>query len=244
MATADGIVSSDIVGYQDVALPVANSYGLYTPTFKDVGGATTIDLTEISVVKPGSESFTSKKKVLVQKMDLTTGGLTTTYAYTTAGKKWVNTDANVDVAVGDVTFQAGEAMCVYNGDTAGEALAFQFAGAVELNPVSLNVPSSNYTLVGNMTPVSVDLTAITPKGANGTDLGTSKKKILVQKMSASTGGLTTTYAFTTSGNKWVNTDANVDVAVGDVVFDPGEAMCVYNGDSKVISLSFPSPVNK
>ncbi len=241
MAKAE-VVSSGIVGYQDVALPATSGYALLTPTFKNVGGASTIDLTAISVVKPGSSSFTSKKKVMVQKMDLTTGGMTTAYLYTTAGSKWVN-QSGADVAVGEVTFAAGEGMCVYNGDSAGSTLALQFSGAVELNPVSLDIPSGNYTLVGNLTPVTVDLTEVVPLGAGGTALGTSKKKIMIQKVISGTGGMGTAYLYTTAGNKWVN-QSGADVAVGDVTFSPGEAMCVYNGDTKVVTLSFPSPVSE
>ena len=235
---ANAEVSSGIVGYQQVALPASGEFALLTPTFKDVGGAATIDLTEIQVVKPGEASFTSKKKVAVQKMDLTTGALTAVYQYTTAGNKW--TSQTGDVVAGDVTFSAGEAMCVKNGDPAGAALAFQFSGAVELNPVSLNVAPNNYTLVGNFTPVAVDLMAIVPKGENGGDLGTSKKKIAVQKMDATTGALGTVYQYTTAGNKW--TSQSGDVVANEVVFAPGEAMCVKNGDTKTISLKFPSPI--
>ena len=235
VANAD--IASGIVGYQQVALPANGQYALLTPTFKDVGGATTIDLTDIKVVKPGADSFTSKKKVRVQKMNLTTGGLTTIYQYTTAGNIW--TDPNGTVVEGQVTFAAGEAMCVYNGDTAGAALAFQFSGSVELNPVSLDVPSGNYTLVGNFTPVAVDLTAVVPKGAGGSDLGVSKKKIRVQKIIPSTGGMGDIYQYTTAGNVWTSQSGNV--AVGDVVFEAGEAMCVYNGDNKAITLTFPDP---
>lgn len=237
---ANAEVSSGIVGYQQVALPANGQYALLTPTFKDVGGAATIDLTDIQVVKPGESSFTSKKKVLVQKMDLTSGALTTIYQYTTAGNKW--TSQTGDVVAGDVTFAAGEAMCVYNSDTAGSALAFQFSGEVELTPLSLNVPASSYTLVGNCTPVTVDLTAIAPTGANGGDLGTSKKKILVQKIIPSTGGMGTIYQYTTAGNKW--TSQTGDVVAGEVTFAPGEAMCVYNGDTKTIAISFPSPISE
>ena len=238
VANAD--VSSGIVGYQQVALPANGQYALLTPTFKDVGGAATIDLTDIQVVKPGESSFTSKKKVQVQKMDLTTGALTAVYQYTTAGNKW--TSQAGDVAVGDVTFAAGEAMCVKNTDSAGTALALQFSGEVELNPVSLDVAPNNYTLVGNFTPVAVDLTAIVPKGAGGSDLGTSKKKVQIQKMDPVTGALGTVYQYTTSGNKW--TSQSGDVVANEVVFAPGDSMCVKNTDSKSISLQFPSPINE
>ena len=213
---------------------------MLTPTFKDVSGAATIDLTDIQVVCTTSASFTSKKKVRIQKMDLTTGGLTTTYQYTTAGNKWTNPTG--DVVPGEVTFSEGEAMCIYNADTSnGANLALQFSGAVSLEPLSLNVPVNSYTLIGNCTPVTVDLTEIVPKAANGADLGTSKKKIRIQKMDPVSGGLTTTYQYTTAGNKW--TSPTGDVAIGDVTFTPGEAMCVYNADSKAISLKFPSPVS-
>ena len=225
-------------------MPANGEYTLLTPTFKDVGGAATIDLTDIAVVKPGSTTFTSKKKVTIQKIDLTTGGMTTAYQYTTAGNKWVNSTTAADAVVGEVVLAAGEAMCVYNGDTAGSGLAFQFAGAVELNPISLNIPSSNYTLVGNFTPVSVDLTAVVPKGADGTDLGTSKKKIVVQKITAGTGGMGTAYQYTTAGNKWVNSSTAADAVTGEVVLAPGESLCVYNGDTKTISLKFPSPISE
>ena len=181
---------------------------------------------------------------MVQKIDLTTGGMTTAYQYTTAGNKWVNFNTSSDATVGELVLAAGEAMCVYNGDTAGSDLAFQFSGAVELNPISLNIPPSNYSLVGNFTPVSVDLTAVVPKGADGTDLGTSKKKIMVQKITAATGGMGTAYQYTTAGNKWVNFNTSSDVVAGEVVLAPGESLCVYNGDTKTVSLKFPSPISE
>ena len=235
------IESENIVGYQQVSLPGQGEYALLTPTFTDVGGADSIDLTAIAVVKPGATSFTSKTKISVQKMDLTTGGMTDIYRYTTVGGgKWIGPSA--DVTVGQVTLKEGEGLCVFNNDSAGSALSFQFSGTVELKPVSMNIPVGNYSIVGNCTPVTVDLTKVTPKGANGTALGTSKTKISIQKIIASTGGMGDLYRYTTAGGgKWIG-PGNVDVTAGQVEFAPGEAMSIYNGDTKVISIAFPNPL--
>ena len=115
--------SENIVGYQTVALPANGQYALLTPTFTSVDSDGVIDLTEIAVVKPGSDTFTSKKKILVQKMDLSSGAMTAIYSYTTAGNKWVD-QSNADVVPGAVTFAPGESMCVRNGDTKTISISF------------------------------------------------------------------------------------------------------------------------
>ena len=234
------VEGANIVGYQSVALPAQNCYGLLAPTFKEVG-KDSFDLTEIKVVKADGSTFTSKKRVQVQKMDLTSGALTTIYQYTTAGNKWVS-QSGADVTAGEVVFTNGEAMCVKNGDAAGSALMFQFSGEVELNPVSLEVPASSYTLIGNFTPVAVDLVDIVPY-VNGEPITSSKKRVQVQKMDAVSGALTTIYQYTTSGNKWVS-QTGADVVRGEVTFVAGEAMCVKNGDTRAVTLKFPNPVQK
>ncbi len=209
---------------------------ILTPTFKSIN-TTAIDLLDIVPVRADGETLSSKNKVRVQKLS-TTGAFSTQYQYTTAsGGKW--SAGSTQVARGDVTFAAGEAMAVYNSDALGSGIVFTFSGEVELNPVSTSIAPQQYGLIGNLTPSTVDLMDIVPY-VDGVAITSSKNKVRIQKLS-SAGAFTTQYQYTTSGNKWQS--GSTAIVRGDVTFAPGEAMAVYNAEAaKTITLKFPSPV--
>ncbi len=211
-------------------------------TFANVNGGDYDIKNIIPCDTAGDQLTNSKNKILVQKMDLTTGDLTEIYKYTTASNKgWCDASGNA-LDDGVLVLKSGEAICVSNNQ--GADITLRCSGEVVVTPVSTTVPTSSYALIGNMTPVAVDLKNIIPCDDAGDALTNSKNKILVQKMDSTTGDLGDIYKYTTaSGKGWCDAAGNA-LDAGIVILQPGEAVCVGNNQGASITLKFPSPVTE
>ena len=129
----------------------------------------------------------------------------------------------------------GEGLCVYNGDTS--ELKLQVSGAVNLAPVSLEIASASYKIIGNMTPVAVDIQQVIPY--IGEEICSNNNKVKINKILAN-GDYGPTYNYRLTKGGWCSS-ANY-LGEGVVSLEPGESLCVYNGENAAITLKFPSPI--
>lgn len=233
MANAD-VVSSDIVGYQQV--PVASGYSLFTATFKDVGDGD-IDLCNITPVTAEGGSITAKGTIYAYKLD-STGAYGTAYRYYTNKSPVGWYSGNTALTTGTVTFNAGEGIAVRNAT--GATIAFQVSGAVDL--VCQNAIPTGYSVTGNSTPVSIDLTNITPLTAEGGAI-TAKGTIYLYQLD-SAGSYGTAYRYYTNKTPVGWYVGNTAVSAGDVTLAAGDAVAVRNATGSSILFQLPSPVTK
>ena len=256
-ASAD-VQSANIVGYQNVKVPYNKS--LVTPTFKNVSGAK-LDLTQIHPLNDEGKDFVKgmktacSGKISIQKLTSSTGKYADLYLYyypqTSDGKVgWCDASGKA-VVEGKVTFEDGEAMLVANTWKENTDVYFQCSGEVDL--LGENAIPYNKALSGNSLPRSLDLTEITVlnnekqmfvKGMKTACSG----KVSIQKLTSSTGKYADLYLYyypQTSDGKigWCDT-AGKAVKVGDVVFEPGEAMLVANTwqTDKIVYFDLPDPL--
>lgn len=209
------------MGYQYVDIP-ANSYALFTVTFKDVSQQN-YPITEIAVCDENGAEYVNtsgsglgpfNNKIKCQKLDLNDGSfISTEYQYSTripSGKTeqngWTYNSANIkDMSDEDKALHVllpGEALYVHNTDTSKKA-KFRVSGEVRLVPPPYGISHQSYALMGNMTPVPVKITEIKVGqivegefvefiNTSGSGLGPFNNKIKCQKLSHSDGSLIST----------------------------------------------------
>ena len=257
IGTAFAVESGNIVGYQEITVP--NGYSMFTVTFKNPTN-TVFDLTDIVVLnsaglemnddKSVTPSRQSRNKISVQKMNVSTGYLLdTNYRFTTlTGKGWCNGTTKLEA--GEFTLQNGEGFAVTSAQ--GDSVKFRVSGEVNLAPVSMAIPNG-YSIIGNMTPNTVDLTSIKVLNSAGLEMNDdktvspsrqSRNKISVQKMNGSTGYLLdTSYRFTTLSDKgWCNGSTKLEV--GEFTLAPGETVAVTSAQGDTVYFQFPTPVSE
>lgn len=228
MATAD-VVSSGIVGYQQITIP--QGYSLFTVTFKEVSGGN-YDIQGIVPYTADGAIVTANNRVAIQKMGAD-GGYLTVYNYRNArggwcqGSTYLGTDA--------VLFADGEAMCINN--TTGADIKFQVSGAVELSPQS-SALGTGYSLVGNMTPATIDIQDIVPRDAEGNVI-TANNRVSIQKMGTD-GGYLTVYNYRSARGGWCQ--GSTYVGTSAVTFAPGESFCLNNTTGSTVILDYKSPM--
>ena len=229
-AQADAVESSNIVGYQQIK--IKPGYSLFTVTFKNVND-TEYDIQDIKVVNADGSDYTSNNKVRMQKVS-SDGSYGTLYNYRVSKGGWCQaaTFAGRDA----VTFASGVGVALNNGDTSD--LYLMVSGQVNLNPVSSSIPASSYQIIGNMTPVAVDIQDVVPY--IGSDICSANNKVRVQKVKVD-GSYDALYNYRLAKGGWCKsaTFAGRD----SLVLEPGEAVAVYNGEDSAITLKFPSPVS-
>ena len=217
------------MGYQNV--PVAPGYQLFTVTFQAVAGGD-YDVQNIKVVTSAGDDYATNNRVKMQKVSAD-GEYGTQYNYRFSKGGWCN--GSTYLGTGVLMFADGEGVALYNGDS--ETLYLQVSGAVNLTPVSTSIPASSYAIIGNFTPVSVDLQDVIPY--IGDVQCSANNKVKVQKVSAD-GEYGTQYNYRQTKGGWCN--ASTFIGRDVVTLAPGEAMAVYNGEASAITLKFPSPV--
>ena len=135
-ASDTSVVSSDIVGYQQITIP--QGWAIYTTTFKNVDGSQ-VDLNSIYFLKSDGSAFATsgktgvcKGKIQVTKIN-SDGSYATSYLYYstlagTDGKAWTQ-DGATAIADGVETIKAGEAFAINN--ITGEAVIMVLPSPVE-----------------------------------------------------------------------------------------------------------------
>ena len=221
------------MGYQSITIE-AGTYHLYTATFKNIGTTSQIDLKSIVPVTATGATYTGNNRIKIQKL-AANGDYGATYNYRNSKGGWCQASTLLDD--GAVMLSDGEAICVYNGETANVQL--RFSGEVNLRPMSVLLPPQTYALVGNMTPVAIDLKGVQLLNADQESF-TSNNRVKVQKL-LSNGDYGPTYNYRTSKGGWCQASTLLDD--GAVMLQAGESMCVYNGESSTsVYLLFPSPI--
>ena len=247
MAKAD--VTSEIVGYQQITIPAG--YSFFTVTFENID-ATDFNLSDIGCLQAsgaawktsGSAATKSAGAITVRKI-ATNGAYGTEYKYysTKTPVGWYDGDALVEDDA--VSFGSGVGMIVYCGKTNGATL--QVSGAVRLTAASVNVPSG-YSFSGNASPVTINLSDIACKQADGSAWKTSGSAttksagaITVRKI-ATNGAYGTEYKYysTKTPIGWYDGDTLIeDDAVN---FAPGEGFIVYCGKTNGAQIILPAPL--
>ncbi len=232
MADGSGVVSSDIVGYQQVTIK-AKAYQLFTATFLDVEGDA-YDIQGVKVVNADGTSYTANNKVKIQKVS-SDGNYGTTYNYRFGKGGWCQNATFLGDGV--VMLANGEGVALYNGDD--NDLALMVSGKVNLTPVSMTIPSKTYQIIGNLTPVTVDIQNVKP--FIGDVECSANNKVKIQKVLAN-GNYGTTYNYRKSKGGWCQ---NATFLGAETVYlEAGEGVAVYNGEDEAITLHFPSPISE
>lgn len=232
-AVTFAIESANIVGYQDV--PIANQqFSLFAPTFKGVGGE--LDLQNVKVVKTDgtpADFFA----VVLQTMDENNAFDGETCAtYTWDGTGWVDSEFN-PIEAGDKMIVTGDAFLV--GNNMGEGLSFQVSGEVDLVNKNL-ISAAQFSLCGNSTPVSFDLTDVQIINEDGT-LADFFAVVLqtMDENNAFDGETCATYTW--DGTGWVDSEF-APIAKGTVNVEPGNAFLVGNNMGVQLFFKVPSPI--
>ena len=154
----------------------------------------------------------------------------------------------------DVKLADGEGVLITN--TQGEDIQLQFAGEVEIAPLSFAVPyvvnKSGYAILGNFTPapISIKDIRVLNKDKIAFDGQTYKSVdlITIQKIygNSTVVSSATTYRFSTAGRSamigWhdlVNETKTLDASIK---LDPGEAVLVTNTQGEPVYFQFKNPL--
>ena len=202
-------------------------------TFKDVTEAT-YDVQNIKVLNADGSDYVANNKVKINKL-AAEGEYGSTYNYRQSKGGWCNGATYISTNV--LTFADGEGVALLNGDTTD--LYLQVSGAVNLSPVSMTVPAASYSIIGNMTPATVDIQSVIPY--IGESICSNNNKIKINKIGAD-GEYGATYNWRQAKGGWC-TGATF-IGTGVLSLAPGEAVAVYNGEDAGITLKFPSPISE
>lgn len=237
MATAaeSGIVSSDIVGYQQVE--VINGYSLFTVTFKNIGETESFDLNNLVPQTPAGVDISGDNKVRVYVLD-DAGNYGDTIAwYGKTLQGWSKDSGATKIADGEVTVGNGKGFAVYNNlkvnangveatkNATASSLVFLVSGKVDLT--CQNIAVSGYSVNGNSTPVTIDLGSIVPKTPAGVTLtGDNKVRIYLLDAEGNYGDTIAWYGKTLVG--WSKDSGATKIAEGEVTLAPGKGFAIYN----------------
>ena len=182
----------------------------------------------------------------------------TTYRFSTAGRSamigWHDTVNPTKTVGADVKLTDGEGVLITN--TQGEDIQLQFAGEVEIAPLSFAVPfvvgKSGYAILGNFTPAPIAIRDIKVLNKDkipfdGKDYK-SADLITIQKIYGDNTIVSdaTTYRFSTAGRSamigWHDTVNPTKTVEATVTLDPGEAVLVTNTQGEPVYFQFKNPL--
>lgn len=202
-------------------------------TFQNVTNSV-YDIQDIKVLTTSGDDYTVNNRVRMQKVSAA-GDYLTLYNYRLSKGGWCQ--AATFLGTGAVTFADGEGVALYNGESTEVVL--QVSGAVNLAPVSTAIPATSYKIIGNMTPVTVDLQDVIPY--IGENICSANNRVRVQKVETD-GSYGTLYNWRQSKGGWCQ--SATFIGRDAVTLAPGEGVAVYNGESEAVTLEFPSPVSE
>lgn len=215
-----------VVGYQEVATPAG--YSMRTPTFKAISGNFKIsDIKVTGAVGAGVDT--------VQKIGADGSWGDLYYYMTLEGSGWLEDgwykeDQVTPVDDTDVV-GVGEALFV----SAGSAITFTYAGEVISGKPAVGA-SVGYSMIGNPTPVQIQISSIEVSGAVGAGVDT------VQKVNADGSWGDLYYYMTLEGSGWLEDgwykEDQVTPVDEDDVLNVGEGLFVSAGSD--MELTFPA----
>ena len=189
---ADGIVSSDIVGYSTDSLTSGN-FNMAGVTFNNIGSDETFNLNDVNIANAtGSDEMNTAD--LVQIWDPTTSGYTFFYKYYEAeypeDEGWYDAGGDAEPIVGNGT-------AFWYRARSGSEKSITFAGAIEgSDDVTVDLTGGNFNMVINPFPAAIDLNdtaTVTINNATGSDeMNTAD---LVQVWNPATSGYTFFYKY-------------------------------------------------
>ena len=227
-----------MVGYQTKTLTNVG-YNFFTPTFKNVSGQV-INLQDI--VPVGAMGDQSE---FIMKLD--EDGLATdeSYCWMTVdgcgapyGDGWYNGDTWE--LIEGVTIADGEGLYFYCPNDV--SISFTFSGAVDFAEKEVALKNQGYNIVGNASPVDVDLQSITMTDAMGDQ---SEFIVMYDEDGLATENI---YCWMTvdgcgapEGDGWYNGDTWEKIQ--GVTIYAGDAMMVYSPNTSSAKIKFPE-INK
>ena len=226
---ADGLESANTVGYQEIPTPQGSS--MRCATFRTVLAAS-YPLSELSVT--GSDGMGDVVVQTISSEGLWDGE----YYYLTEDGWGVPTgwykDAFGDEAADDIVLPQGTALFV---TSANNDITLLVSGEVAKGNVLVPF-AQGAGIVGNCTPVSVDLNDVAVEGSDG--MG----DVVAQSISAE-GTWDGEYYYLTEDGWGVTTgwykDAFGDEAADDVTLDPGDSLFVTSANNDV-TFVFPAAI--
>ena len=241
------------MGYQEIEIPTG--FSLLCVTFKNVSGGS-FDIQDMQIYKDGVKYEQSIARLQIQKMLL--DGDNEGYYDDEQVYNWKKRSGrtgwwkgNTTYCEGDykVTLDAGEGLSVNN--TSGGTLTLRVSGEVELTPWSMEIPTG-FSLIGNMTPVTLDLQDAKVYMADKTTLyEQSIARVQVQKMLID--GDNEGYYDDEQVYNWKKRSGrtgwwkgNTTYCEGDnaVSLAPGEAVSINNTSGNPLYIKFKDPVTK
>ena len=245
MVAGADVESSNIVGYLDQEMTYSMGYNFIIPTFTDVNSATaTYNLDNVQVVNGDGSGMT--EAIIGYTSDATLSGdeyYWNTAADTFAGPEedcWVN-GVMGDQKVTSVTLPLGTGLYLYLGT---EGASVRYAGQVCQDNVTTDL-TLGYNMVGNATPVALDLNAIKLTGADGSGM---TEAIIGYTSDATLSGdeyYWNTAADTFAGPEedcWVN-GVMGDEKVTGVTIQPGQGFFLYIG-TEGAKMVLPAAIKK
>ena len=236
-AKADGVVSSDVVGYDSIGLRSgAKGVG---GAFVSVSGAE-LTLGDLAAIGYDAAEGYADFQIQAKQLDPYGRGGTTYYwaDFEEEGdtyKGWYDEDMN---PYNDLSLLPGEGLWVYAPNS---SFQLQSAGAVSKTSIAVTL-RSGAKMVSNPMPTTLQLGEITVAGYNTED-GYADFQIQAKKLDAFGRGDTTYYwaDFDEEGDTyygWFDEDMN---DYNDVEVAAGEGLWIYS-PSTAFSVVFPSPL--
>ena len=215
-----------IVGYSNGDL--REGFKAAGAQFVPVSG-TTIDLTEITVTGYDKEEGTAEQ-VSVQTLDKNGSRVNFYYWYDAVDGSdvyygWLDADSGEFIKSGDVTIAVGDGLWV---DAPSSDFKLQSAGQVMSASAAVTL-REGFKMVGNPTPVAVDLTDITVTGYNEEE-GTAEQ-VSVQTLDKNGSRVNFYYWYDAVDGSdvyygWLDADSGEFIEEGDVEVGAGEALWV------------------
>ena len=218
-----GLESANVVGFLEKV--GTQGYSLFTPTFADVG----VDGVDIQNVKLKNAVGSETENI---QTFTAAGALNPSYAYLTSAADgmddgWYDSDWNL---VEGETITAGKGFLFWN-DSGDATLEFsgEVVKGVQAIPVSLG-----YSIMGNASPVAVDIQDMKLLNATGSETEN------IQTFTAS-GALNPSYSYLTLAadgmdDGWYDADWNL---VEETV-QPGAAFLIWNDSAAELKLQLPA----
>ena len=169
------------VGYQEIT--IQPGFGLFSVGFKNVGNQE-FDIQNMECWQGGAKIELSSAKCVIQKMMLDgDGGYDDSKIYSwkkRSGKTgWFDAANNYLVDGYKVTLGDGEGVSINNKTE--EPMQIRISGEVKLIPNSMLI-HDGFSLMGNMTPVDLDIQKIKVYNAEGELIESSSAKAVIQLM--------------------------------------------------------------
>jgi len=237
---AFAIESANVVGYQKTDMVNPYGYNFIAPTFKDVTANTaTYDLQSIKLVGAyvgdGASDYIEVWNENGAMTDVQYFYVTEAQGYDHDG--WV-TEMLGDTYVEDVTLDLGKGFYLYIGS--GDDVQVQYAGEVLKGTLTTFELPYGYNIVGNATPVPVNLQQIQLLGSQVGDGASDYIEVWNEN-----GAMTDVQYFYVTEGQGYDHDGWVTEMLGDtyatgVIYAPGEAFFLYVGSADDVQVKLPA----